>query len=198
MCPVAHLIIPPGFANLTWKFIDAAGGFASFSVAYVVSPPIVTDDLNTAFTATEGALTDVLSTSSQFLGIHALIGNDGPKLVADSDEPPASGGRGQDMCPPNVSHLIKKKTEFAGRRFRGRIYVPDVAEGHVTDQGTLDSTELSLLAEVANQLFTGNWGSIGDPVVLHTHPANDPTPLVDMLAETFVGTQRRRLHRNSL
>ena len=95
--------------------------------------------------------------------------------------------------PPNVTYLIRKRTGFAGRKFRGRWYLPGVVEGDADAAGVLSSTR-QLALQTAMTLFAGDMITDGhDVVLLHSSAPPGPSVITGLLVEQTVATQRRRL-----
>lgn len=101
-----------------------------------------------------------------------------------------------ERVPINCALLIHKGSIFAGRRNRGRLYVPGVvAEGDANDNGALSSDAVSDFQSRADDWLTRvNTGDavIGEMVILHT-TNNDPTPVSGLFVDPVLGTQRRRM-----
>jgi hypothetical protein len=136
-------------------------------------------------------------------GFHALIGNDGPPMALDVSDNTVGTATTLQMLPPNVTYLLKKSTAFAGRAFRGRIYLPFVDNGAVSEAGVVSGARMTALIAAAAALFTapGTGSSTGvtgwwllhraEPGV--TPPA--PTQITNISTTSMVATQRRRLER---
>jgi hypothetical protein len=94
---------------------------------------------------------------------------------------------------PQTQGLIHKKTALAGRKNRGRMYIPDMEESQVNNNGLLNGSAVALLQDIADAWFglTGADALIGAPQVLH-EDASAPTEITAMTVETTVATQRRR------
>jgi hypothetical protein len=103
--------------------------------------------------------------------------------------------------PQNTSALIQKRTQVAGRRGRGRMYIPGLSEGNVggtgvVNQGQIDVTQplLDTWLTAIDTLIPG----IAAMVLLHSTgltPTPAPTGVTQLLIDTVVATQRRRLRK---
>ena len=82
-----------------------------------------------------------LSNDSHWTGVRLIIGNDGPPAEFDSVSSAGSGSGGTNFEAPQVQGLIHKGTGLSGRKFRGRMYVADVAGDHIDSFGNLTGTE---------------------------------------------------------
>ena len=205
------LIIPPGFAQAVYVFewtgdseemvitmghdvSDAAGDYQQ--AADVLYGNLASSGLVTA-------LADVVG----FIGVNLYVGQDGgPTLVYESFPGTTQGTADGTALPSNTAYLIRKRTGAAGRRGRGRVYVPGCGEGQVDNLGMVDATHLGVLQDAADTW----WGYCNvDPevpglpllpmVILHrsegagVEPA--PTPITSLQVDNMVATQRQRLRR---
>jgi hypothetical protein len=101
-----------------------------------------------------------------------------------------------------VTYLVRKVSQFAGRQYRGRLYLPYVNSVGITQTGQLQPTELTSLTTATAAItsnLVGATPNVSDLVILHADPLSGPVPpptTVSALAATgFVATQRRRLER---
>lgn len=107
------------------------------------------------------------------------------------------GSGGPAALPNNCAYLVKKLSAVAGRRGRGRMYVPPfyVGEGSISQTGDLDGASLVALQNLITAGLPGD-----DFVILHSQafgaPAPPaPTPITSFLVDRKIATQRRRLRR---
>ncbi|MQB02229.1 MAG: hypothetical protein GEU78_18625 [Actinobacteria bacterium] len=101
-----------------------------------------------------------------------------------------AGGTGQAI--PNVSVLVQKQTGLAGRRNRGRMYVPGIQAGGIGDDGVIDATQLTSWQAAADVWFDAA-DAILPLVILHETPPDTATPVLSLSVQALVATQRRRL-----
>jgi hypothetical protein len=96
--------------------------------------------------------------------------------------------------PPNCALLIKKVTGLAGRANRGRMYMPpfSLSEGSIDKLGAMAQAVADVVTSFAQSARTQMIANGHDPVILH-HSAATPTPIIDLVCETTIATQRRRL-----
>lgn len=200
------LIIPTGFVQAVYQFemspdpevmvitcgheVDSASGATYANSA---------DDLFNAF-ATH--MMPELSTALELVAVTTYGGNDASTpVVTESTETPVSGGNSAATVPNNTAFLVRKRTDLAGRRGRGRMYIPGVYESVVNHVG-----ELSELSYDAWQLVLADWyealtSAVGaryyPPVVLHRSEGAGveppPTPVTSFQMDRYVATQRRRM-----
>lgn len=103
------------------------------------------------------------------------------------------GGSGDFI--PQDSAILKLLTAKRGRSYRGRVYLPWLAEGQASNGQILGSLKTTLntawVAFVANMLGD-NWQLC---VASYTNATSEP--VLAIAAETYTATQRRRNKRNS-
>lgn len=167
----------------------------SFQVGGPVGTLAVATRFATLFNAAYKAL---LSSSANFLGVVAQKIRPLPMTVALSNNTGAGVGEATgDLLPKQVAGIITIKTALAGRRFRGRLYVPFPAEvdstvaaaptgSYITRLGTL---AFALLANVVVTDMT--FSETMNPIVF-SRKFELFTPVVDFVAKGVWATQRRR------
>lgn len=170
--------------------IDASSGANNDDVA---------NDLMTAF---GDNIMPQLNANYELQGVTCYIGQDAPSsLIATSSLPAVAGSKGTDAVPQNTAYLVRKRTDLAGRRGRGRMYIPSVIDTEVDDQGRLTTaSQLSWTTSLDNwmaDLTTAVGARLYPPVVLHRSEGIGveplPTPVQSFVIDPVVATQRRRL-----
>ena len=202
---MADLIVPVGYG--LWQFSQTHATIAHVSVTTwgfkVATPPYTQAQLASALAAYAAAVRPLHDAEVTYNKAVALIGNDGPAIRYEATGVVAGSRTSQTILPPNDTYLIKKTTSFAGRRYRGRAYIPYVASLGVTQTGSLQSAEQTILNATAAALFStlvGGGPNASELSILHSEsplsglPA--PTPVISLLAESVIATQRRRLERS--
>lgn len=112
--------------------------------------------------------------------------------------PPSPGIRGGSPTPRNASVTTSWRTGLAGRRFRGRIYLPGVNEPDAGDDDRISSALVNLLVSAAAELILG---ALTQGVLTVFHPPKDPptpydntsTDVLTAVVENIIDSQRRRL-----
>lgn len=104
-----------------------------------------------------------------------------------------AGIRGGGMAPPNVATLITKQTGLAGRKNRGRMYMTPLTDGVISTAGIITPADQALVQAGATQFLADLAASSIPMVILHTSPADTPTPVNSLVVASKVATQRRRL-----
>jgi hypothetical protein len=110
------------------------------------------------------------------------------------------GDRAPSMLPANCACLIRKTTDFAGRKNRGRIYIPGLpSDSTALDADTNTLTEAKRIAwqTAADNFFIALTASEdGDPlqpVILHPSPSTTVTEVRTFSVQARLATQRGRL-----
>lgn len=115
---------------------------------------------------------------------------------------------------PNTAFLVNKGTELGGRRGRGRMFIPGVAEGDADDSGTVLGSRLAALNTALTQTLDDLALNSIAMYLLHSPatvwvlnsdgqprrqpldlPIPDPDLVLSLSAAAKVATQRRRLRR---
>lgn len=201
----AELSIPPGFAQLAF---GVTNGTVGHKCVFTLGAKLVGSGISPAQgtalqTAVAAALAPIWDSNVFLTGFHALIGNDGPFMGLDITSNTPGSATTQQTAPPNVTYLVKKTTAFAGRAYRGRLYLPFVDNISISEAGAISGPTLTRLTTAAAALFTapgtGSSTGVSGWVLLHrteagvTPPA--PTDITSFQATSMVATQRRRLER---
>lgn len=202
------LIIPPGFLHAVYELalagdseaivttcgheIDSASGATAEDSA---------DDLFGAFATTVMQWTPNVYTLT---GVTTYIGQDGgPPVVVTSSATPVVGASTQAALPQNCSYLVRKRTDLAGKRGRGRFYMPGPQEAQVDAAGNIEASALGFVQGGWDDFYAELATTVGNrlypPVVLHrsegegTEPP--PTPITAFVVEGRIATQRSRLRK---
>jgi hypothetical protein len=152
-------------------------------------------------------ITNILPQMSNLMRLESVvcyIGQDGgPPIIKTSSLASQNGSETQTVVPQNTAYLIRKRTDAAGRRGRGRIYLPGVREDQVDAVGVVTTAKVgsfnTSFAAWRTALVTAVGARHYPPVILHRsegagiEPA--PTPVVTLVCDARVATQRRRLRR---
>jgi hypothetical protein len=203
---MADLVIPPGFGLMQLQLQHATIAHTAvctfgFSIA---APPYTQSNNDANLAALRVSLLGLYDNEVTFQRLVTLVGNDGPLLRVES----AGTGQGTRaavvITSPNTTYLLKRTTGFAGRRYRGRLYLPFVNTLGITQTGQLSAGELTLLTSAAAALRSNiegvPAGNVAQYALLHsTSPLSStppPTTVTALTAEAFVATQRRRLERS--
>jgi len=189
------MIIPVGFARCFILFSNALPHECQNTIDLALDDVFDDGDANAVANAIAPSYKAMLNTASTFHGVRVLIGQDGgDPLEVFSTLHSGPGTASGALAPAQVQGLIKKHTSHAGRKGRGRCYLPDVQEAHINDSGIADSTQQGLWQDVANALLDLP-SSVGSPisgVVLLHEDGSTPYGVTSISVEPAVATQRRR------
>lgn len=202
---MADLVIPTGYGLWTFELQHAGVQHTALVTLgfKVATPPYTQAQTASALGAFATGMAGIHDTEVTYSRCIALIGNDGP-LIRFEAAGVATGSRpAVTIMPPNVSYLLRKTTAFSGRRYRGRMFIPFVAQGpgNVAQNGQLSAAELVILtgrgtALMANLVAAGPNAS--ELSLLHAvgeSATPSPTPITTLTGDDFVATQRKRLAR---
>lgn len=146
-----------------------------------------------------GSLTggDTLLSGWTFVGVTLYHQTDFLGLTVTEKVLPIVGGAGTDVAlPNNCSFLIKKNSGLAGKKNRGRMYVPPyhLSEGEVSRAGVISSTLYGEFQGRVNGWFANLTANECLPVIQHGD--GSPSTLVTSFdLGTQIATQRRRMRK---
>jgi hypothetical protein len=113
-------------------------------------------------------------------------------LAVDLPVSPPIFGNATDSCSPaNVTSTLSFRTGLAGRKFRGRVYVPGYTELQTNTDDTIGSGLVTRNAIAAGGII-GIWPTGQNLVVFH-RATNTFTPITTYIIENIIDSQRRRL-----
>lgn len=200
------VLIPNGFAEITlnWSHLAAPRQWATVfgvDVSEALSPA---DALATVQNAVQAEMFSRMDISITWVSLVGRFGpNSGSAPGPTIEIPIGTGGAlSFEGPPPNTSVLLQKVTALGGRANRGRAFWPglvsrtDLSESGVISGGPLAAIQADVDSFLAH-LATGNGGATAETpmVILHdeTSPTTTPTPVIDLVVDSLVATQRRRL-----
>jgi hypothetical protein len=106
--------------------------------------------------------------------------------------PPSPGTSAGQSIPANATLTMSWRTGRAGRKERGRNYIPGLPFTAVNANDTVTSVFLSALATAAGQFVSGVWSNGVVPAIFHRFD-HSYTPVNSYVLENVVDSQRRRL-----
>ena len=202
-------IIPNGFGAVSLRFQTPAAGGPAFITWGIRSdlgddPSVITDAVRDAIdTAFGQSLTwDAHFTDDydpdQVQVLYRSSTGDLFSFVANTTVP---AGVSEEAEAPQVAALVKKSTMFAGRQFRGRLFVPGLRAAAVESDGLMTNGALAGVQGIfdlgPNSLLQQHATRDVPMVLLHNDPllgaAPAPSVIDNLFAERLVATQRRRL-----
>lgn len=193
-------IIPSDYAQVNLMFTGLAaplGAQITFGVQNAESlwPETIGERVLTLWEGAE--LDDRQSSAISLTGCLVKVGPNatGAQALVSANIP----GKGNaESAPPNVAAIIRKQTQFGGRKGRGRLYMPGIAEANITSTGTMSGTPLTAMQTSWSTFLTGLLEEDIPMVLLHSEQDGGLTPpyvVSSLLVESRIGTQRRRNRR---
>lgn len=170
-----------------------------FRLANVVGVPTGTGLAVSISTATAAQVKALLNDTAEYRGL--LVNRVWPQPPSMPEYSIFGQAIGADVSPPlpkQVSGLVATRTNFGGRRFRGRFYVPFPSEGANDPVVARPSAAyVTALQTLANTLLAG-FNDITGPDTYDCNPVlfdrvtGGFTPITSVLARPYWATQRRR------
>jgi hypothetical protein len=198
------LIIPPGFAQVVFRH-DFTGDEEEMvcTIGFDVSANSGTQEA--IVTSVSGLWSTWIMgfASNQLVHTYATgyFGQDGgPPAVVDGDDEDTAGGDASETLPPNSAYLVRKRTDLAGRRGRGRFYIPCPDETQVDRNGFIAGAWITAIQANLDDMhaaYASVPGGAVVPVVLHRSEGAGiepvPTPIESFQLDGRIATQRRRM-----
>jgi len=155
----------------------------------------VADDFNTDLAP---RYKTVLSAQARFRGVSFQrilpLPPTFPQIVTTLDGVGLVAG---DMAPTQTSGIVSAKTEFAGAKYRGRVYIPFPGEASSDSNGIPIAQYVTDIEDIGDELYTsivlgggGNTVTL-TPVIYHRSTAT-ATKIDGFVARAKWATQRRR------
>lgn len=199
---MADLIIPNGYANVTWIF-SLSGVSHQFSFSHGVNfgsfltfdCQEIADDAAHAFNTGYGMANAYNAWT--FVRTHVIAQDGGDLFSADSEQNIAGSGGGGSVNTPNLAMIVKKGTGRAGKHFRGRMFWPclSLLDADVDNAGNIAPAVLATIDANVQDFFL-QWqaeDTVTAPVLLHASSPPSPTVVTTWQTEALCGTQRRRM-----
>ena len=186
-----------GEAQISLRYSTPGSGGPAYNIFAVdptvagSSPTAILAGMNTVL-GTDDFLMQQVADDYVMDRIRIVVKSDGgPDAVAEQALNLPGGGAGTPIT-SQVAILVKKVTGFAGRAFAGRFYVPGLEEGNVDADNLIAGAVLTNMQTSADDFLSAIEGNVGTMVIDHA-AAIDSTPVVSLLVDQLVATQRRRL-----
>lgn len=206
---MSEIIIPPGYVQLTHSLTHAGN---THTALVTIGGKVESAPFNQANCASHhnifvAAMAPLWDSEITFSRTVALVGNDGPALRYEvSGTNPGTRTTGTSL-PPAVSIVVRKVTAFAGRQYRGRMYLPfpstlDFGQGGAWASGRQAAVQ-TLVTTLFGDMTAGTGNNLSEVTLLHADrvdsngdpipgSAASPTPITALQVTNFAGTQRRR------
>lgn len=185
-------------------------GFGEIAVAHtgggIVGEAIWTIGFDNNAGDTAAEIAETVATALDTLNYDAMISTAVTvtevrvKLGPDDTGPSAThtlnlaGNIGGQAAPPNLAVLVHKNTPLGGRKGRGRLFVPGLAEAELDQDGLITSGTQSSFQSFFNS-FGGGLALGSLPLMLLHTDATSPTAIETLSVDVKLATQRRRLRR---
>lgn len=187
--------IPPGYIETVLGFtVPGQSGDVVVGLGWETTGGFTVEDVPGFIDALSALTNGAWSEDAAITEVTFRIGQDGPDdivIVAAGVDVPGSGSG--EMLPVNNAFLINKVTAQPGRRGRGRSFWPGVTSSSVNPDGTVPSGSVTLMNDALAAFITGADGVGLSPALLHQTAPNDPTPILGMITQGKIATQRTRL-----
>ena len=198
------LVIPPRYAEATW-ILRNTGDPVAWNVTcglYMQSGgPFDHDIAQFVYNAFRDTWLAKMPPEVSLTGVVLAVGQDGGPPLRLEHNSTATGGENESKLPQNCALLMRKTTARAGRRGKGRMFLPNVLnEGQVDTVGVIVPNYYAALNVVATQFFAALTAPNGEQelkvVLLHNSEGAGST-LPDVVTafsvDQEIATQRRRL-----
>lgn len=198
------LLIPVGFAQAVFTMTLSGDPEPIVNTVgfKVLNPPWTqadTEALDAAWKVTPGLRAEV-SSSYQFTKTTVYVGQDGgPPVVFESTNAPSAGLGAGAPLPQNCAVLATKRTALAGRRNKGRWYIPGIGEGAVDALGVIAGATVTAFQTAMNATFTNlrSVTNVEQLYILHNSEGvtapGPPSEIISWAIQPKIATQRRRL-----
>lgn len=190
--------VPPGFAEIWIQFgiaLDSEPMYSAIGVDLSVGTTVGTTEADGMLDAAKSALAPMVSSTYNIGPGFVVQGQDGGDVRVDGTSAATAGTHAGAPLPNNCAILFRKVTAAGGRRHRGRMYIPGVAETSVGESGIL-APALQTIANTAALALRTNLVALATVDTLqlfHQSDAFVPTEITTLTAQNRIATQRRRM-----
>jgi hypothetical protein len=202
------LLIPPGFAAVSLQITNSALAREAF-ITFGVDVSAAAGDFEGAaadvFAGFATAIDDKMDNACTLGPTTLRVGQDGTETLVVVDPQTTSGTVIQSSAPPNCALLVTKRSTRGGRRGKGRMYIPwALDEASIDEAGKVTTSVLNawnVVLAAARLALTTNGvpmvilHSTSEPGTEHPTTPGSPNVVTSLVADSIIGTQRRRLGR---
>lgn len=197
---MAEIIIPEGYGSAT-LFVTMTGKSnpmtttIGYSFGGVVPPDDAAQAVFEAATADGSILGNNLMLDSFVAQGCRVYQRDGGLLLGGEYFSPVPGAAIGATPPVNASLLATKSTGIVGRKYRGRMYVPNALfkETDIDQMGNISSPQFAFWVTACNTFLDEmNDGALGGAYLLHSD-LTAPNAITSFIPRQKMATQRRRL-----
>lgn len=199
------LVIPAGFAQASLQMRNSGDPdpwYITFGVELTDLNFVAEREAARIESAARDNLANVISSDTRMTGVQLRIGVSEADPFTVFHPFDIQGLSTSETLPQNNAVLVTKQTERSGRTGKGRLYVPCVNEGAVSNVGVLTETFRNLMQD----RMTGFLEDLAAPetteeapatmVLLHSAGApggSAPNVVTSLIVAPVIATQRRRL-----
>lgn len=138
-----------------------------------------------------------MSPQAQYLGVKASVITSGPPPMPGFKVEHTAGTMTGDLLPRAVSGLIQWQTDYSGKSYRGRTFVPFPSEAGSTSAGEPSTVYQTAVDDLASAIITmadisPGLGSANVYLVLWSRQLNEFTKIQTASVPLRWGTQHRR------
>ena|SRR6266498_4072076 len=202
--------LPNGFGQVTfrWRYVpytrDMSVTLGFYDSIATNDPTLIATNMRT-FMGSTGRPQEVanMSTDWQNIGTTVLLRSSGGVLMSGVDATVTTGTASAATAtqPLFVPMVVSKLTSFAGKHYRGRMYVPCTlfGESSVDIGGTITGGNVGLQQTRWDNFFAAINASVWPPFLLHQPVGVVPLPtaITSFLVRPVTGVQRRRRTRGA-
>jgi hypothetical protein len=193
------VIIPEGFCNVRFLFqCEGVTDPMGFSIA--CQPDIGEDAQSTAVWWGGVLIVELWPSPVGLLSPWTYVGTVATKTVAGEPQIGQStlnyeGTGSAAGVQVNTAILIRKITGRGGRKQRGRFFYPpvDLEESIVDQAGRITTSEVVSYQSAWDDIHAAAVTNGFPPWLLHSDPADEPTPITGFQVQSLCATQRRRM-----
>lgn len=191
------MIIPPGFAQVTLPFDHQASSRDALVVFGVENAGAFTqpsDLADAVWSAVNADLVPIIDANVVLGPVEVRMNVGGTELVGQGADS-SLGAAVNETVPANTAVLWKKVSGIAGRKNRGRMYLPwAAAENDVTEVGVISPSTVTDF-QTAADAFLGDLATADVPMVILHNSVGTPTSVTSLVVDPLVATQRKRIAR---
>lgn len=200
--------IPTGFFRITWNLnsrgpsgtraITFAAGYNKVLSTFVYqSPGWFIEATTYAVSVFDTTMSSVLDNDTSLESVAIATAGIGATTAVGSGH---DGTRGAVLAPPQMANIVRWRTMTPGRKGRGRMFLPDAAEGDYDEAGILTPTSTTLFQTFGDDMLASfayvplgtSWRSdVTGAVLLHSD-GSTPSPIEFSEPNPQPGWLRRR------
>lgn len=189
------MIIPLGYGQITHVF-GGVGLQYGAAVVYGINLNAVLDPEVAAEKAHDAWADNLAPLMTADITLQRTLCKFGPNSTGNFGEYAENvvGEAGGSQASPQVTWLAKKTTGVGGRSGRGRMFIPGITDATVAIDGTISGANVAG-ATVKTRAFLAQLETNDIPMTILHKLSSDPDDVTDLVIDSRVATQRRRVRR---